>query len=222
MLIRFWFGALHIGRASHIGTDGAFDASITFMWGWRGLVPPNEPLWRFIWRCAWNWLPDVVYRIEPRPSPSEIAFHNLVSTISNSADRPLSLSSDKAICSEDAPTERIKVIGFGDWRHAVTVIRSNRRSKMYVYLTGAKERRNPKHIVRCCPAAVIGVDNAPSEWRNLDGTAKNFEIEFIHGRASVEEQLGAFMLKHGYAQKTNLIRRTGSTLGSLAAAIRGA
>ena len=60
MLIRFWFGAIHIGRPSHIGDVGAYDVSITWCWGRRGYdTPPGELPWRLVARLAWNWLPDV-------------------------------------------------------------------------------------------------------------------------------------------------------------------
>lgn len=92
---------------------------------------------------------------------------------------------------------------------------------MYVYLTGAKERANPNHILRVCPGVLVPKNEVPEEWME-NGEFKKFEISFIHGRASVDEALGKLLIEKGIAQKTNLIRRTGSTLGSLAAAIRGA
>src|SRR5690348_1758421 len=140
MLIRFWFGAIHIGRASRIGDLGDYDANITFCWGRRGYdVPPDELQWRLIWRFAWNWLPDVLYRIEPQvPNKAEIAFGQMVAAISPQA----AFLPPKAVTEKTRWTERVKVIGFGEWRHAVTINRSTRRSKVYVYLTGAKERAN--------------------------------------------------------------------------------
>lgn len=222
MLIRFWFGQVHFGRPSHIGVIGDYDAGVTFCLGRRGYdVPPGELPWRFVCRVVWNWFPNVVYRIEPRSlTRSEIAVNRMVAALSGK--EPYSLSSEYARNNEEARwTERVKVIGFGDWRHALTIYRSTRRSKVFVYLTGSKERANPSHILRVCPGATMSANDVPAEFMDGD-KPKPFEITFVHGRASVDEQLGKWMIEKGVAQKTNLIRRSGSTLGSLAAAIRGA
>lgn len=217
MLIRFWFGAIHIGRPSRIGDIGDYDASITWCWKHRRYdVPPGELQYRLVARLAWNWFPDVAYHMEPRAlTMREIAINRMVATISGK--EPDSLDSEYARLAERAP----RVIGFGDWRHSWTVYRPTRRSKVYVYLTGAKERANPNHILRVCPGVLVPKNEVPEEWME-NGEFKKFEISFIHGRASVDEALGKLLIEKGIAQKTNLIRRTGSTLGSLAAAIRGA
>ena len=217
MLIRFWFGAIHIGRPSGLGDIGDYDASITWCWGRRRYeTPPGELQWRLVARFAWNWWPDVIYQMEPRALTSrEVAVNRMIATISGK--EPGLLDSEYAHETEHAP----RIIGFGDWRHAGTVYRSNRRSQVYVYLTGAKERGNPSHILRVCPGALVPKNEVPAEWME-DGEFKKFELNFVHGRCSVDEQLGKLLIEKGIAQKTNLIRRTGSTLGSLAATIRGA
>lgn len=221
MLIRFRFGQLHVGRPSHIGVSGNFDAGITLCLGRRGYdVPPGELPWRFVARFAWNWLPDVIYRIEPRTTEREIAHHNLSAALSGK-EPSSTLVEDARNNEKTRLTERVKVHGFGEWRHDLTIYRSTRRSKVYVYLTGAKERANPAHILRVCPGATMSASEAPAEFMD-HGEPKKFEITFVHGRASVEDALGKWLIEKGVAQKTNLIRRSGSTLGSLAAAIRGA
>ncbi len=91
---------------------------------------------------------------------------------------------------------------------------------MFVYLTGSKERANPKHTLRVCPGGTMREGEVPSEWME-NGAPKRFEIPFVHGRASVDEQLGKWLIEKGIVQRSNLIRATKSTLGSLAASIRG-
>lgn len=311
MLIRFWFGAIHIGRPSRIGTEGDYDASISFGWGrHRFEMCPGELAWRRVWRFAWNWFPDVIYQVEQCAlTARETAINRMVASISgrkverygteNGAEASAPSSPDEKLASEKeirdhnrrkrkdaAGTEfslcglrlsrswlpegmarrsqpsnwegswnslpsmqcgswerqgeqgqvaasgrlpgslqiekqEIRVIGFGDWRYSFDVYRSTRRSKVYVYLTGAKERGNPNHVLRVCPGALVPKNEVPEEWMD-NGEFKKYELVFVHGRCSVDEQLGKLLVEKGIAQKTNLIRRTGSTLGSLAATIRGA
>lgn len=97
---------------------------------------------------------------------------------------------------------------------------------MHVYLSGAKERANPSHVLRVAPAAEVGrvmaANDVPSDWKEHDGTPKGFEIKFVHGRASVDERLGEWLIAAGYAYRSRLIRNvTGSMLGALAKTIRG-
>lgn len=90
---------------------------------------------------------------------------------------------------------------------------------MFVYLAGERERANPKHTMYVAPAndKRVGPSNIPSDWLNDDGTAKTFPIEFAHGRASVDEQLGRYLVSTGQAQPSSIIRATGlGILGALA------
>lgn len=225
MLIRFGFGQLYIGRPTGIGCY-RYSAGITLCVGFRGDVPLGELRWRRTYCFNWNWLPDRLWREDrdfhwPDPLLASYPQHRLVSVISGKP--ALSANAENALLNMSRSTGRgRKFVGFGRWRSEATAYRSTRRSKMYVYLTGAKERRNPKHILRVAPAGVVGVSKAPAEWVNEDNTPKAFELEFIHGRCSVDSQLGEWLVKTGQCQRTNLIRRSGSMLGSLAATIRGA
>jgi len=93
---------------------------------------------------------------------------------------------------------------------------------MYVYLTGAKERTN-EHTVYIAPAAITAAGDCPADWKDLEGHPKQFAVKFINGRASVEKELGEWMIKNGQAQRTSIIRQPGKALlGSLASALRGA
>lgn len=51
-----------------------------------------------------------------------------------------------------------------------------------------------------------------SDWVNEDGTAKLIPIEFRHGKASVEDNLGRYMIDHGFAQASALILPPGAGL----------
>ena len=231
MLIKFGFGQLHIGRPT--GIDCAEnDAALTLCLGWRGDVPPSEPQWRYVARAAWDWLPVRNYRaigaVVQHLSLQETAHRNTVASISGR--RPNSLNSEYLLPAEYAGAidssrwtgRDRKFVGFGAWRRNLCVYRSTWRAKMFVYLTGAKERNNPKHVLRVAPGAMLATNEIPADWREEDGSPKKFEIEFIHGRASVDSRLGEFLVKREIAQKTNLIRRAGaSTLGALAATIAG-
>lgn len=93
---------------------------------------------------------------------------------------------------------------------------------MHVYLNGAKERANPNHIMFVQPAALVSAAECPAEWRNPDGSAKDFHVTFKYGRATVEDSLGRILIKTGHARASNLVRATGgSLLGSLARTISG-
>ena len=61
---------------------------------------------------------------------------------------------------------------------------------MFIHLTGEKERRSSNHVVYVAPGAVEKRENCPSDWFELDGNPKQFSLVFIHGRASVDQQLG--------------------------------
>lgn len=97
---------------------------------------------------------------------------------------------------------------------------------MHVYKTGAKERANPSHSLFVTPAAQLGPNmsknDIPAEWLDpMTKQPKTFEVVFIHGCASVDEQLGEWMISTGNAQRTNIVRATGNMLGGLAAMIAG-
>lgn len=90
---------------------------------------------------------------------------------------------------------------------------------MFIYLAGERERANPKHTMYVAPAADkrVGPNNIPSDWINDDNTPKTFPIDFNYGRASVDEQLGRYLVSTGQAQPSSIIRSTGlGLLGDLA------
>lgn len=221
MLIRFWFGAIHIGRPSHIGSEGDYDASITWCWGRRGYdVPPGELKWRYIRRFSWDWLPVAIFNTESTLlDPANRAYAKLIASISGGGPQKSEIISSHW-------TGREKFVGWSHWRSSLTVLRSTRRSKMYVYLAGQKERESSHHMVYVAPAAYPGVDrnDVPSDWLIGVGDkaeARTFEVKFNHGRAEVEQNLGEFMIKHGLCNRTRLVRPSAGLLGGLARAISG-
>lgn len=206
MVLKFWLGMLHVGKPSGIGEAGHYDCAITLCWGRRRRAPCDELQWRRIWRFAFDWG-------RTRPPAAKIP-DPLVSQISGKLAASLH--------SEDAPPI---------WRHQFTTIRSTWRSKVYVYLTGQKERQNPRHIMYVTPGvpglAGMSANDVPEDWKmpSADGTAmvpKQFEVVFIHGRANVDEKLGEWLVTTGHAQRSALARVTGKALlGGLASLISG-
>jgi hypothetical protein len=225
MLIRFWFGCLHFGRPRQTGFH-SYDAAVTLCWGWRGDVPASELAWRRIWRLSWDWLPVRIYRsLRPTillpPSAGELLEYAIVGL-----DAPWHEIEDKRGIDSALWTGRDKkFIGFGAWHREFVYHCATWRSLMHVYLTGAKERANPSHIMYVSPAHPdnhIPDAECPSEWKNEDGTSKNFTVKFVYGRASVDSNLGAWLVKSGHAKASNIVRAAGgSLLGTLARTIAG-
>lgn len=222
MLIRFWFGQLHIGRPSGIASY-PYQASVTLCWGSRGDVPPEAPSWRHVWHIAWDWLPIRKYRslrptIKIPPTEGEL----LNAAITGHEAKWHEIEDQRGIDSVSWTGRDKKFIGFDGWPRDYLHHRATRRSLMHVYLNGAKERRNPSHMMYVQPANMVRAAERPEEWVNPDGTAKDFHIEFKYGRAEVPENLGRLLIATGHAKATNLVRATGgSLLGSLASTIRG-
>jgi hypothetical protein len=79
---------------------------------------------------------------------------------------------------------------------------------MRVYLHSDRAEKNKSYSVTVAPAAdcdfVMG--EVPASWLHPDGSPKQIEIVFSYGVATVEEQLGVYMIKRGIAQRTRLIR----------------
>ena len=103
---------------------------------------------------------------------------------------------------------------------------------MFVFLAGAKERANPRHVLYVTPGVPglgggVSANDVPDEWKqpSADGTTtvpRQFEVVFTHGRASVDERLGEWLVKTGHAQRTPLVRASGNALlGGLASLISG-
>ena len=92
------------------------------------------------------------------------------------------------------------------WRHELWSHKTTRRSKMYVYLTGSKERMGD-HMLYVAPAATTPKEECPSDWfttneQNLI-VPSQLHVKFTNGRAVVENNLGEWLIKNKYAQRTN-------------------
>ncbi len=233
MLIPFWFGLIHIGRPSGFGSY-RYGAGITLCVGWRGEVPDGELPWRRIWTAKWNWMPDRIYQTIGAYAARETPAQRLISKISGKptilADAETGVPAENLLPSEYGAATKSsrwtgrdrKLVGFGTWRCEFRFYRS-RRSKMFIHLLGEKERRNPNHVVYVAPGAVAKREDSPADWFENDGvTPKQFEIKFTHGKASVYDQIGEWMIATKQAHRTNLVRHAGGALlGSLANAIAG-
>lgn len=206
MVIRFGrFCLLYIGKTTDFFSGQKYDAGITLCRGKRD-APDWELQWRIIWSLSWNWLPDRIYRQVNIPEP------HLLGRIGRFQDSARWTGRDR------------KFIGFARWRRKLTVIRSTWRSKMFVYLTGSKERSAPLHVKYVAPAGDkkhVRDGDIPSDWINQEGQPAGFAVEFNYGRAEVDDRLGEYMISAGLAQRTNLIRSGKALLGSLASAIAG-
>ena len=73
---------------------------------------------------------------------------------------------------------------------------------MFVYLPNTAT-----HTMYVCPAGDVEAmkGEAPSEFKNDDGTARSFTVQFTHGRADVPDNLGNYMIKRKLARKTKLL-----------------
>jgi hypothetical protein len=50
-----------------------------------------------------------------------------------------------------------------------------------------------------------GAFHDTSDWRDKNGKPITFQVVFTHGVASVDSQLGEYLIKDGHAQRTPLI-----------------
>lgn len=67
---------------------------------------------------------------------------------------------------------------------------------MRVYLPG----RKGYHTVTCTPGNLHDV----SQWKDEDGQPVTYRVQFVEGVASVDAQLGKWLIEMGYAAKTPL------------------
>src|SRR6185503_12204682 len=149
-----------------------------------------------VWRIAWDWLPSRKYRsLRPTmllpPTEGEV----LQAAISNREPEWIEVEDRRGADSAAWTGRDKKFIGFDGWHREYVHHRATRRSLMHVYLNGAKERRNPNHVMFVQPANMVPKGEIPAEWTNLDGTPKDFQIEFKYGRAEVPENLGRLLIK---------------------------
>ena len=236
MRIPFWFGLIHIGRPTGVGSY-RYDVAATLFLGWRGEVPKGEYQWHRIWRVSWNWLPDRIYQqigaVEPYISAADAdakRLRQIISsrglTIESSLSNLLPRKYFNAFDSSRWTGRERRLVGIGSWHREFWIHRSTRRSKMYVYLTGSKERTG-EHNMYVAPAAVTRDEDCPSDWFHFDDQKTRvpvqFAIKFVNGRASVDNQMGEWLIANKFAQRTNsIIRVPGKALlGSLANTIAG-
>jgi hypothetical protein len=73
---------------------------------------------------------------------------------------------------------------------------------MYVYRKGCPNKPG-RHWLQVQPARLS--NDHPSDWLDEQGQPRMFNIEFMHGRTSVPDNLGRWLVDHGYAQETALI-----------------
>lgn len=77
---------------------------------------------------------------------------------------------------------------------------------MNVFLHGSDGQPPPAaHTVIVCPAAHMPNTEVPKEWVDRDNNPVTFPVVFQHGKAEVDDALGAYMVKAGIAQRSRLI-----------------
>jgi hypothetical protein len=76
---------------------------------------------------------------------------------------------------------------------------------MIVYSKGEKAALQSSFLLSVCPARHLEGQELPAEWVTDKNEPIDFNIEFVYGRAEVEENLGRYLVKHGFAACTRLI-----------------
>lgn len=76
---------------------------------------------------------------------------------------------------------------------------------MRVFVDGVKIRRQESFTMSVAPAADVRDMEIPQEWLEADGKPRQFNIEFKHGTAEVEDPIGRYLIDKGYAKKSPLI-----------------
>lgn len=76
---------------------------------------------------------------------------------------------------------------------------------MKVFIDGHRARRQESFMMCIAPAADVVNQEVPLHWVDRDNRPVQFNIEFKHGVAEVEDGLGAYLIEKGYAKKTPLI-----------------
>ena len=73
---------------------------------------------------------------------------------------------------------------------------------MFVYLP----HKNANHTMHICPAADPRIrGEVPTEWVDDKNTALTFHVEFVRGKAEVDENIGRYLIEQGLAQKSKII-----------------
>jgi hypothetical protein len=75
---------------------------------------------------------------------------------------------------------------------------------VYVFIHGDGERPPPAmHFMMATPAADIQGE-VPASWVDTLNRPKEFQLQFVHGRAEVDDELGKYLIKKGYAHKSGV------------------
>jgi hypothetical protein len=79
---------------------------------------------------------------------------------------------------------------------------------MRVYLHSDRAEKAKQYMVTVAPAAdaAFVTGEVPKAWLQPDGSAKQIEINFVHGSAQVDDQLAVYLIKRGLAHRTRLVR----------------
>jgi hypothetical protein len=78
-----------------------------------------------------------------------------------------------------------------------------------VYLHSDAAERAKRYIVTIAPAGdtdFVGGE-IPAAWTYADGRPKQFEIDFAHGVAEVNDELGRYMVDRGIAKRHRMLRK---------------
>ena len=76
---------------------------------------------------------------------------------------------------------------------------------MKVYLAGEKPRAQPSFIMCVAPAATAQNQEVPAHWVDDKNNPVQFNIEFVHGSAEVEDSIARYLLEQGLVKRTALI-----------------
>lgn len=61
-----------------------------------------------------------------------------------------------------------------------------------------------------------GMAEAPSDWTDVEGKPKRFDVQFVAGVATVDDKLGKWLIEQGHAHKTGLRRITNTLQRAIA------
>lgn len=76
---------------------------------------------------------------------------------------------------------------------------------MKVYLVGEKPRRQAAFIMSVAPAATVRNEEVSAHWVDDKNNPVQFNIEFNHGEAEVEDSIAKYLLAQGLVKRTKLL-----------------